>query len=77
MCEYVWVWVRRRLTLVRSHLNCHNPLPGPCCAALPEREQKSLELQDMLQGAIQHVVGLVNERKAGRRGLTPVCAPVE
>ena len=28
-----------------------------------EREQKSLELQDKLQGAIQHVVGLVNERK--------------
>lgn len=27
------------------------------------REQKSLELQDMLQGAMQHVVGLVNERK--------------
>ena len=27
------------------------------------REAKSLELQDMLQGAMQHVVGLVNERK--------------
>uniref|UniRef100_A0A7S0X740 Autophagy-related protein 101 n=1 Tax=Mantoniella antarctica TaxID=81844 RepID=A0A7S0X740_9CHLO len=30
---------------------------------MAEREQKSMELQDMLQGAMQHVVGLVNERK--------------
>ena len=31
--------------------------------AAKEREQRSLELQDVLRGAVQHALGLVNEKR--------------